>query len=115
MAAAAFTLAENPATIEADGTGALITNGADADATSGAGERRYEGTLVNGGSATVWIKFSWTSTPATAPALTDAQAQGTIGLPSGASIPILRHYRTFFPKCNATTTTLYWFPNGSRL
>lgn len=114
MAAAALTLAENPATIEADSTGALITNGVLDNQTTG--PRAYEGVLVNGGSKTVWIAFSWTSTAAVAPALTDAQVQGTIALLAGASMPILRHYRTFFPKCTgAEISVLYWFPSPQRI
>lgn len=110
MAAAAFTLTEIPTTLEADATGAVITNG------STSGDKSYEGVLVNGGAKTVWIKFSVTSTAAVAPALTDAQAEGTIAVLAGASIPILLHYRSFFPKCTGVeTSVLYWFPSPNRL
>lgn len=105
MAATAITIVESPATIEADETGAVITKNT--------GLNQMSGVLVNAGLVTVWLKISLTDTAATAPALTNAQAQLTVGLPPGANFPWLAHYKSIFHKTAAgTTSTLYWYPDG---
>lgn len=102
MAAAAITIVENPATIECDGTGAVITKAM----------RNLTGVLANGSSVKVWLGISVTDTAATAPALTDAQAQLVIGLAAGAQIDWLPHYNSIFHKTAGAAAYLYWVPKG---
>jgi len=102
MAAAAIILAENPCTIESDSTGAVITN------------TGLQGTLVNGGSTSVFLKTSVTDTAATAPATSNAQAQHTVELPAGASMPILAHYKTMYQITASGTSVLFWYPHFTR-
>lgn len=108
MAAANITLINNPATIVCDETGAVITNGDDP-------QRTLEGVLVNAdpaaGGGTVYIKFTNLEADPTAPATTDAQAQNIVGVPPGASFPVLVHYRKMYHIMKAgKTSALYWFP-----
>lgn len=102
MAASAATLYDYPTTLEIDGTGAVITKGLP----------NLEGAVVNGGSTKFWVQVSVTDTNAAAPALTDAQADYVVGVPPGATLPILRHYKTFFPKTSSGTSVGYWIPGS---
>lgn len=103
MASAAITVVENPATIESDTTAATITKST--------GLLSMAGVLVNGGTVKTYLAISVTDTAGT-PATTDAQAQLIVGLPAGASMSWLPHYKSIAHKTAATNTVLYWFPNG---
>lgn len=94
-ASANITLVQNAATIEVDTNQAVATFGLS-----------MSGSVVNGGSNKVFIHVSGGTV-----ATTDAQAQLVVGLPPGASMPILRTQTSFTYKTAANTSVLYWFPN----
>lgn len=107
MAAAAITVVGNPATIESDTTGAVITNGSLDTLPAFCGELR------NHGPADVWLMISQdTRTPATTAGVvtTAAQAQNQVPLPAGALIKIKHDYRSVAHKTAAGTATLSWVP-----
>lgn len=109
MAAAAITLADNPATIESDSTGAVITNGSQ----DGIGSS-VDGYLRNHGPADVWLLISQSTVTAAAVAsivTTGAQAQGQVPLPAGSAICIREDYRTIAHKTAAGLATLSFVPD----
>ena len=106
MAAAAITIIENPATIESDATGAVITKAL----------RNMSGYLCNLGTADVFMFASVDDrVPATtaAVAVTNAQAQQIFVLPAGASMPWLRSYNSIAHKTASGTAVLIWYPEYS--
>lgn len=108
MAAAAITIVGNPATLESDTTGAVITNGSTDQLPAFCGELR------NHGPADVWVKVSQdTRSPATAAGVvtTGAQAQNQIPLAAGDSIPIKHDYKSIAHKTAAGTAVLSWVPH----
>ena len=102
MASSAITIIEQPATVECDGSEALITKNT----------LLYcmEGVLTNHGPADAWLKISVTSTAAATVVTTGAQAQLQCPLPAGASIDWLPHYQSIAHKTAAGTATLSWKP-----
>ena len=104
MASAAITITNVPATIESTTSQARITKDPALPGLSGV--------LVNGGTKTTWVAINQANA-ATAVATNDAQAQGTVGMIAGASIPIAKSYQTIDHLCGGSdTTTLYWFPDA---
>mgnify|MGYP001562747783 CR=1 FL=1 len=100
MASAAITVVENPATIEGDTSEAVITKGL----------ANMKGYLTNAGTSDTFLKVSLTDTAASGVATTNAQAQLIVPLIAGATIEILRSYKSIAHKMAAGTTTLAWFP-----
>jgi len=93
MASAAITVTETPATIESDTNAAVVTKGT------------LAGYIVNGGTVKTFVAFG-TVTVVT----TDAQLNGIIGLPAGASTPVPANVLTFNHKTASSSTVLYWIP-----
>ena len=101
MASAAITIVENPATIETDGTAAVITKST--------GLTNMEGTLVNAGLVDTWLKINGTGV-----VTTNAQAQNIVPLPAGASMPWLKSYATIEHKTAGAVGVLAWFPDKAK-
>lgn len=111
MAAADITLARNPAVIESDTTGAIITKVAAFDGANVV-SRALSGLLMNHGPNDLYLLFSVSDTPAVLADVATDNGQGQLEciLPVNGEIKWLPHYGSAAHKCAVGTAVLTWRP-----